>query len=180
MEQVSPEQTTAHEIDQLDQSVFVLRAHHLNKLISFARFGVAESNERMIHEQMTMEDGPTSGPAYVGDIFGKNEAQKQQVTRRHQEIFSHFMALPDNTSVHLTDLPDEICEACVIGEHCKGGQMDWYTKEGFTRASRAIARNDNVAPDSLYYTGADGSTLVTTKKVVTSVIANVLAQAYKR
>lgn len=56
---------------------------------------------------------------YKEDVFGRTPDEAKTVVHNIGAFVSKFVSLPDNVLVRFDAAPDEVCRACVLGQHCR-------------------------------------------------------------
>ena len=131
----------------IDQKPFVIRGHHLTYYIILLRdlpFGkdsvIKQSNPaESAKSQRDFIESFRSGRAgcfiegsegtydlvqkwmeYGQDILGSSKESADKYEERITETFERFVSLPDDYPAEITEqIPDAMCEACAVGEHCR-------------------------------------------------------------
>ena len=132
----------------IDQKPFVIRGHHLTYFITllrdlpFGKYSVqkqanpaesAKSQRDFIesfrsgraHTYIEGTEGRTydlvqKWMEYGQDILGSSKESADKYEERITETFERFVSLPDDYPAEITEqIPDAMCEACAVGEHCR-------------------------------------------------------------
>jgi len=140
-----------------DQKPFVIRGHHFKMYLALIKedsfekrvLSPTEAAKYLRDFIKCMPSGVTISAdgavvdkipgflEYSQDVIGKSKESADEFEERIRETFERFISLPDDYPAELTEgIPDTMCEACIVGEHCRSNnianQVPWYdpsTKE---------------------------------------------------
>ena len=93
------------------------------------------------------------------DYFGINNAYKQKTLSSWRDTLLTYRSLKNGHPIELTEgVPDQICQACAIGNHCNGNNNDSLYMNSF------IAYAENQKVDKFLRVESDKTRRVTVAK----------------
>lgn len=112
-----------------DQKPFIIRGHHLISFYllknSTPERQAGGARRAFAGLWRTAKENPNDPKAqrhieYVQDLLGLSLESADEFENRTRRVFETFLMLPDNHPAEIVEgIPDEMCNACAIGEHCK-------------------------------------------------------------
>lgn len=110
----------------------VIRGHHLYAFAELLRTNMtveqlAEEVTEDILGSKKIRNGETTDEidvVYIEDVLGKTLEDRRRFTLAQVPLFRAFIELPDNFPVELGIGKDNMCDTCIVGDHCLKQQDD--------------------------------------------------------
>lgn len=177
-----------------NQKPFVIRAHHLDKFMQLLQRSdrwnsYPVSSPKVVAEQIesSAESNRTrycpSIEDYYIDVLGTSSQTARRNTEQCQKIFETFLFLPENHPAEITEgIRDDICNACIIGEHCqmkfpdgKGYKWDRLYVNAFLKAiNYTHSRKPSIAKEKVFFLDAKKPEEVRIVRTTVGTVKNVL------
>lgn len=126
----------------IDQKPFVIRGHHLENFRDLTEPSFISAAEKARRDrQFLINVFLPRNAEYAQDILGLSTEDGNRYEEQLRKTYETFLALPDNYPVEIAEgIPDAICEACVIGKHCRnlGAEEDNFIQEDGTHLDESL------------------------------------------